>query len=66
MTDPNTLEDRLADDAVASKVGKYLAFHLGLRPDPEHSDRWRTGWGTKTNAGLARTILRMLEGEIAK
>lgn len=63
MIDPNTLEARLDDDAVASKVGKYLAHHLGLRIDPENPDRWRTGWGTKTNAGLARTILSAIEKE---
>lgn len=24
-------------------------------------DRWQTSWGTKTNAGLARTILAQIE-----
>lgn len=34
-----------------------------LLRDPEHKDRKRTGWGTKTQAGLIACIQRIVEGE---
>ena len=48
------------DDAFADRVGAKLAEMLKLRKDPEHRDRWQTTWGTKTNAGLARSVFRLL------
>ena len=27
-----------------------------MKTDPEHSDRVRTGWGTKTQAGLVASV----------
>ena len=49
--------DRIADEP-AERIGAYLAAALHLKRDPEHADRWRTTWGTKTNQGLARTVAR--------
>jgi len=40
-------------------IGQKLADRFNLKRDPEHKDRWRTGWGTKTNYGLAVTFLEM-------
>lgn len=44
-----TIEDR-----VAELLWDYL------KRDPEHKDRRRTGWGTKTKQGLAACILRIV------
>ncbi len=54
-------ETEAEDEKFADSVGYELAIALRLHKDPEHKDRWQTGWGTKTNAGLARTNLRILE-----
>lgn len=51
------------DDERADKLGAKLAEMLHLRRDSEHKDRWQTTWGSKTNAGLARSILRVLQEE---
>jgi hypothetical protein len=45
------------DDATAERIGEVLSTNLKLKHDREHRDRWVTGWGTKTNKGLARTVL---------
>lgn len=42
------------------KVGATLADRLNLRKDTEHKDRWKTGWGTKTNTGLFLTLREMV------
>lgn len=34
-----------------------------MKRDPEHKDRVRTGWGTKTKIGLVACISRIVEGE---
>ncbi len=46
----------LDDDARAGAIGARLAEMLNLKRDREYPDRWKTAWGTKTNAGLARTV----------
>ena len=51
------------DDATAEQLGAKLAEVLKLRCDPDHSDRWQTTWGTKTNIGLARSVARIVIGE---
>lgn len=51
------------DDVEADRIGAMFADVLNLKRDREHRDRWRTDWGTKTNTGLARTILAVLETE---
>jgi hypothetical protein len=38
-------------------IGDDLAAGLNLRRDTEHRDRWNTGYGSKTNIGLARMML---------
>lgn len=45
----------------ADAMGRVLAETLKLKRDPEHKDRWQTTWGSKTNAGLARTVLAEFE-----
>lgn len=50
---------RTRDDE-AERIGQALAKSLRLRRDPEHRDRWQTSWGSKTNIGLARTIIAQL------
>ena len=51
------------DDAEAARIGAMFAEVLNCKRDKEHKDRWRTDWGTKTDIGLARTILSALETE---
>ena len=51
------------DDVEADHIGAMLAEVLHCKRDREHKDRWRTYWGTKTNIGLARTIVAVLETE---
>jgi hypothetical protein len=41
-------------------AGAKLAEALELKKDREHKDRWRTGWGTKTNTGLYLTLREMI------
>ena len=51
------------DDKAADRIGAMFAAVLNCKRDKEHKDRWITDWGTKTNIGLARTILSTLENE---
>ena len=51
------------DDAVAAKVGVKIAAIFHLKRDEQHPDRWKTVWGNKSDAGLARTMLRVIEEE---
>lgn len=44
-----------------AKFGEEVAEMLMLRKDKEHQDRWQTTWGSKTNVGLARCIIRVVE-----
>lgn len=34
-----------------------------MKRDPEHKDRVRTGWGTKTQIGLVASIERIFENQ---
>ena len=34
-----------------------------MKRDPDHKDRVQTGWGTKTQDGLAACIERIMKGE---
>lgn len=47
------------ETALAAK-GEAIAKALGLRRDPEHADRYKTAWGSKTALGLARTLISQL------
>lgn len=49
------------DDQAADTIGATIAEVLHCKRDREHRDRWQTDWGTKTNIGLARTVLSHLE-----
>lgn len=54
------IETALADDAIAKRIGAVLADAL----DVNHkglSNLWATGWGTKTSAGLARTVYSQIK-----
>ena len=55
------ISDKLEDDKRANAIGETLAVLLNLKKDKEHKDRWSTAWGSKTNAGLARSIYRVFE-----
>lgn len=48
------------EDERPHEAGGELAAALHLQRDREHKDRWQTAWGTKTNAGLVRTLREML------
>jgi hypothetical protein len=43
-----------------ANYGKAIAECLKLKHDREHKDRYPTTWGTKTDCGLALTVLRIL------
>jgi len=51
------------DDAEADRIGGMIASLLRLKRSPDHKDRWQTGWGTKTNQGVARSLLALFENE---
>lgn len=51
------LIDIASDDKTASEVGELLADALHLRA---RFGRYETEWGSKTAAGLARTVLRLM------
>ena len=36
-----------------------------MKRDPEHKDRVRTGWGTKTKTGLVACIERIMREEVS-
>lgn len=55
------IETALADDAIAKRIGDVLADALHLKHSPAYSVRWVTGWGTKTSAGLARTVYSQIK-----
>jgi hypothetical protein len=59
------LGDTLDDDKRAARIGAKIALMLNLRRDTEYPDRWKTAWGSKTNAGLARTVAVAFDEEIA-
>lgn len=68
LTDPigpiySDLTD-LNSNKTADRIGAVLALGLRLRRDPLHRDRWTTAWGSKTNAGLARIVARVMSGDI--
>lgn len=44
-----------------NEMGCKLAHSLGMKIDCEHSDRWRTSFGTKTGLGLIRTLKHLIE-----
>lgn len=50
-----------SDDQEADKIGGKLVQMLHLRPVPQLKGQWQTQWGTKTNAGVARCIIAVLE-----
>jgi hypothetical protein len=52
------------DEAFTEKLGEKLASVLRLRRDPEHRDRWQTSFGSKTNQGLASTVIQLLEDSV--
>ena len=48
------------DDEVAAKVGEEIAK---LTHCMSVGDRYVTGWGSKTAAGLARSVLAVVNGK---
>ncbi len=48
-------------EAEEARRGALLAQILKLRRDREYPDRWQTEWGTKTNLGLFRIVVRIVE-----
>lgn len=49
------------NEDVEEKIGAQLARVFKLRRDPEHKDRWQTAVGTKTNVGLFRTVVGIIQ-----
>jgi len=45
--------DKFTDDQIAD------VFWKNLKKDPEHNNRRKTAWGTKTRVGLVQTIKRL-------
>jgi hypothetical protein len=50
-----------SDDKEADRIGAKLVQMLHLRRAPQLKGQWQTRWGTKTNAGVARCIIAVLE-----
>lgn len=50
------------DEKFANKAGQKLVEMLALKRSPTNKNRWKTSWGDKTDAGLARSIITILEG----
>lgn len=48
-------------EAQEADFGLRIATILKLRRDHEHKDRWQTTWGTKTNLGLFRSFVRIVD-----
>lgn len=59
------LSNNFADD-LAEVCGAVIAENLALKVSREFPDRWVTGWGTKTNRGIARTILHVMAQTVAQ
>lgn len=47
-------------DEADARLGRELAQVLAMKRDKEHPDRWQTAWGSKTDAGLSRTIRNLI------
>lgn len=59
--------DRLGEQDYATQIGERIAEMLNLRKiRGNEAGRYRTTWGTKTAAGLARTVSRVVLGDGAK
>lgn len=52
------------DDAIAEAIGLELSQMLHLKPDRHQPDRIKTAWGSKTNIGLARSVLRVIADKL--
>lgn len=64
---PHSELERLANgltDEQAATAGALLAEALHCRRSTDFPDRWVTGWGTKTDCGLARTVLHVIASSI--
>jgi|GEM_PF-5258920 len=61
-TDTMAPTRHLDDDATADRIGQKLAqlLHLPRVLTGPDRGRYRTAWGSKTPAGLARTVARVL------
>lgn len=57
----NVETKQVMTDEQMSQYGNALAVALDLKRCQEHSDRWKTAWGTKTGKGLYLTLQRMIE-----
>lgn len=51
------------DDTRAAKLGAEIARVLQLRPYTPSKPMWETTQGLKTDAGLARTVLGLMQAE---
>ncbi|MGE0289503.1 MAG: hypothetical protein AB7I42_25945, partial [Bradyrhizobium sp.] len=51
----------VTDDEMAARVGEQIAEVLRLR---KREGRYVTTWGTKTPAGLARSVIRVIADQI--
>lgn len=49
-----------------SKLGAELARQLKLHVSTDHPDRWDIEGGDKTNLGLARTVIRIIEDALTE
>jgi hypothetical protein len=47
------------------RIGREIALELQLKPMKDEPDKYDLIGGTKTNIGLARTVLRIFEEEKA-
>jgi hypothetical protein len=44
-----------------AEMGRKLAKVFHMKRDPQRRDRWQTTWGNKTDLGLFRTIVGVVE-----
>ena len=61
------IEQALGNDVLAEAIGQKLAKMLHLRKSKSFTDavpRFQTSWGSKTNIGLARSVMRLIADEM--
>lgn len=54
------------NDALYETIGAEIAATMQCKRDSEHRDRWQTTVGTKTNIGLALSVIAIIDSHKAE